>query len=136
MDDFEANLESRAQARVGSVLRGKWRIQRVLGVGGMATVFEATHRNGKRGAVKMLHPELSVDPSVRSRFLREGYVANRVDHPGSVSVLDDDVDDDGSVFLVMELLEGRSLDAVVKPRRGERLEVGEVLVVANAVLDV
>ncbi|MBL8740575.1 MAG: serine/threonine protein kinase, partial [Myxococcales bacterium] len=46
----------RAEARVGSVLREKWRLDRLLGVGGMAAVYEATHRNGKRGAVKLLHP--------------------------------------------------------------------------------
>src|SRR6185295_15702389 len=104
-------------------------------IGGMATVFEATHRNGKRGAVKMLHLELSVDAGVRERFLREGYVANQVDHPGAVSVLDDDVDEDGSMFLVMELLQGKALDAIARTRPGERLEAGEVLAIADDLLD-
>src|SRR5687767_215223 len=91
----------RAQARVGQVLRSKWRLEALLGVGGMACVYAGTHRNGKRGAVKLLHLELSLNEDVKTRFLREGYVANKVDHPGSVSVLDDDVADDGAVFLVM-----------------------------------
>ena len=47
-------------------------------------VYAATHRNGMRGAVKILRRELSGDDEARSRFLREGYVANRVDHPGIV----------------------------------------------------
>src|ERR1700704_2328441 len=94
-----------ASARLGRVLRGKYRLDRVLGVGGMATVYAATHRNKKRFAIKDLHPELSMSESIRSRFLREGYVANTVEHAGAVAVLDDDVAEDGSAFLVMELLE-------------------------------
>src|SRR5580704_6464814 len=106
-DNFE-----RAKARVGHVLRGKYRLDRVLGVGGMAAVYAATHRNSKRFAVKMLHPELSMRADIRSRFLREGYVANQVEHPGAVAVMDDDVAEDGSAFLVMELLQGGTLESV------------------------
>ena len=76
MDDDDDELRSRAQGRVGTVLCGKYRIDRVLGVGGMAVVYAATHRNQKRVAVKMLHPELSMHKDVRARFLREGYAAN------------------------------------------------------------
>src|SRR3954470_20296732 len=97
----EDAVTRRANARVGIVLRGKWRIDRLLGVGGMAAVYEGTHRNGKRGAIKMRHLELSADGEARARFLQEGYMANKVGHPGAVSVLDDDVAEDGSVFLVM-----------------------------------
>lgn len=110
----------RAQARVGRVLRDKWRLDALLGLGGMAAVYAATHRNGKRGAIKLLHTELSVDTDVRARFLREGYVANKVGHPGAVAVLDDDTADDGSVFLVMELLEGESVDARAQRFGGRR----------------
>src|SRR5262245_31631366 len=99
-------LIKRAEARLGRVLRDKWRLDALLGVGGMAAVYAGTHRNGTRGAVKVLHPELSLDGHLRKRFLREGYVANRVGHPGVVAVIDDDACDDGTVFLVMEYLEG------------------------------
>ena len=59
----------------------------------MAAVYAATHRNGKRVAVKMLHPELSVDARGAQRASSaKGYVANQVEHPGAVCVLDDDVD--------------------------------------------
>jgi serine/threonine protein kinase len=85
-----------ASKRVGTVLRGKYRIDSVLGVGGMAVVYAATHRNAKRFAVKMLHPELSIREDIRTRFLREGYVANSVQHPGAVAVLDDDLAEDGA----------------------------------------
>ena len=134
---FEADfLIRRAEGRIGSVLRGKWRIDRLLGVGGMAAVYAGTHRNGKRGAIKILHVELSADPEVRRRFLQEGYVANKVDHPGAVSVLDDDIAEDGAVFLVMELLEGQTLEALAHTRPGERLGVVEALGLTDQLLEV
>src|SRR5262249_47248756 len=105
------SMETRALARLGSVLHGKWWLDALLGVGGMAAVYAATHRNGTRGAVKILHPEIAVDVHLRKRFLREGYVANKVGHPGVVSVIDDDVTEDGTVYLVMEHLEGETLEA-------------------------
>jgi serine/threonine-protein kinase len=126
----------RARARVGQLLRGKWRLDALLGIGGMACVYAATHRNGKRGAVKLLHADLCRDEEARSRFLREGYVANRVDHPGAVSVLDDDVADDGSVFLVMELLDGESVDSRADSQPGSRLGVDETLDIADRLLEV
>jgi hypothetical protein len=113
------SAQGRAEQRIGSLLKDKYRLDRVLGVGGMAVVYTATHRNQKQFAVKVLHPELSWVDDIRTRFLREGYVANSVKHPGTVSVLDDDVTEDGSAFLVMELLDGdaqsRSLEITLKP---------------------
>src|SRR5687767_11893335 len=104
-------LAKLAQNRVGQVLRNKWRVERLIDVGGMAAVYEATHRNGNRVAIKILHPNFAAIPDARDRFLREGYASNKVGHPGAVAVLDDDELDDGSVFLVMELLQGGSLQA-------------------------
>jgi serine/threonine protein kinase len=132
----DAELEQIARSRLGRVLREKYRLDRVLGTGGMATVYAATHRNKKRFAIKMLHPHLSIRAEIRTRFLREGYVANTVDHPGAVSVLDDDVAEDGSAFLVMELLEGHALDELAAKREGRRLPLGLVLSVGDALLDV
>ncbi len=95
---------------VGRVLRGKYTLQQVIGRGGMATVYRALHRNGSRVAVKILHPDVARIPLAKERFLREGYAANKVEHPGTVRVLDDDVDEtDGLAFIVMEILEGESL---------------------------
>ncbi len=128
------HVTDRAEARIGSVLRGKWKLERIVGVGGMATVYAATHRNKSRVAIKILHPELAIDAEVTARFLREGYVANAVDHPGTVKVIDDDLTEDGAPFLVMELLDGETLDARLS-RKG-RLDVGEVLAIANQVLGV
>jgi serine/threonine-protein kinase len=124
-----------AASRVGGSLRGKWTLDRLLGVGGTAAVYAATHRNGKLAAVKILHPSLAVDATVRARFLREGYAANKVGHPGAVSVLDDDTTEDGAVFLVMELLLGETIEARAA-RSGGRLEPAEVLSIADQLLSV
>jgi serine/threonine-protein kinase len=124
-----------ARERVGRVLLGKYRLERVLGVGGMATVYLATHRNNKQFALKMLHPEISMRENIRARFLREGYVANSVKHPGAVAVTDDDIAEDGAAFLVMELLEGAPVDEVWA-RCGKKMPLPVVLAIADALLDV
>jgi len=134
--DREEILTRRARERIGTVLREKWTLERLLGVGGMAAVYAVRHRNGKLGAVKLLHLDISRDREWRQRFLREGYVANRIGHPGVVSVLDDDTTDDGSVFLVMELLDGEPANARAAARPEQRLEASEVARIAVEVLDV
>jgi len=135
MADADHALEARAQGRLGSVLRGKYRLDRVLGVGGMAVVFAATHRNQKQFAIKMLHPEFSLRSDVRQRFLREGYAANSVRHRGAVAVLDDDVTEDGAAFLVMEFLEGLPLETIWEAW-SLRLPVEHALAVGYQLLDV
>jgi serine/threonine-protein kinase len=129
------DVKTRARQRVGSTLKEKWKLDALLGVGGMAAVYRATHRNRKTAAIKMLHAEYSANPEMRGRFLREGYLANSVGHPAVVSVHDDDIAEDGSAFLVMDLLEGESLD-----ERSERkdgcLPLNEVLSVADQLLEV
>ena len=98
----EDPLTTHARGRVGRVLRGKWTLDRLIGVGGMAAVYEATHRNGSKVAIKMLHPNLMFDTNFAQRLIQEGYVANKINHPAAVRVYDDDTDDiDGSVFLVI-----------------------------------
>jgi eukaryotic-like serine/threonine-protein kinase len=124
-----------AGTRLGELVLDKWRLDRLIGIGGMAAVFEATHRNGNRVAIKILHPDLAGFDEIRERFLAEGYAANRVSHPGVVTVRDEGTTDDGAVFLVMDLLRGQTL--------AERLEdglelfsVGEVLEISTQLLDV
>ncbi|GAC1351843.1 MAG: hypothetical protein NVSMB1_08790 [Polyangiales bacterium] len=128
---------AQAEARIGSVLNDKWTLESLLGVGGMAAVYSGRHRNGARAAVKVLHPQFARVSEIRERFLREGYAANRVEHPGAVAVLDDDVidagPDQGSAYLVMELLEGELLDErVARSPLSDR----ELLIIASGVLDV
>ncbi len=130
-----ADPRALAQQRVGQTLNGKFTIDRLIDIGGMAAVYAATHRNGKRVAIKMLHAFIASHEDVRERFLREGYVANQVEHPGAVSILDDDVTPDGAAFLVMELLEGDSLDSWLH-KAGGTLPLPDVLAVADQALDV
>jgi eukaryotic-like serine/threonine-protein kinase len=120
-----------ADERVGKTLRGKWKLDALLGVGGMAAVYAATHRNGGRAAVKMLHPELASMVEIKNRFVREGYLANRVGHPAVVKALDDDIAEDGTPFLVMELVDGETLEARVVD---ELMTAEELLAVAEQVL--
>jgi serine/threonine protein kinase len=135
MSEPDNDLLARALGRVGDVLRGKYRLDSVLGVGGMAVVYAATHRNKKRFALKMLHRELSLHPEIRARFLREGYAANSVEHPDAVAVLDDDVDEDGAAFLVMELLDGETAEELSE-RSGDRLPLAVAVSIGHRVLDV
>ena len=131
-------LEAEAAARVGTVLNEKWTLEKLLGVGGMGSVYLGRHRNGAKAAVKVLHSDLALNPDVRNRFLREGYAANRVEHRGAVQVLDDDLvkdgPDHGLAYLVMELLEGESLEE--RAGRSPPLSENEYLAVAEGVLDV
>ena len=124
--------EIEAQRSVGTVLGGKWTLDALIGMGGMASVYAATHRNGRRAAIKLLNTEFSGVATVRERFLREGYVANHIGHPGVVSILDDDTTDSGQVFLVMELLEGDSfLDRI----RNRTLTAAQVVFIGAQVLE-
>jgi eukaryotic-like serine/threonine-protein kinase len=123
----------RAQARVGTLLNGRWHLDKLVGVGGMAAVYAATHRNTKRVAIKILHPEISVDENARQRFLMEGYAANQVGHRGAVAADDDGLTEDGVAFLVMELLEGETLDER-SIRKGGKLEEREVLALMDQAL--
>jgi serine/threonine protein kinase len=124
----------RAYERVGAVLCEKWRLDALVGEGGTGAVFAATHRTGKRVAIKVLHPWLITDARARELFLREAYVANQIDHPAVVSVLDDDVTDDGAPFLVMDLLDGQNCVELLQ-KRGRPLGEREALRVVEAVLD-
>jgi serine/threonine-protein kinase len=128
-------LTRSARQRIGQVLCGKWRLDRLIGLGGMAAVYEGTHRNGKQVAIKILHAGLCRHDEVRARFLSEGYAANSVKHAGVVSVLDDDETEDGAAFLVMDLLEGETLEARWQ-RCDRRLPLPEVLAIGTHLLDV
>jgi serine/threonine-protein kinase len=109
-------------------------VDRLLDIGGMASVYVATHRNGNRVAIKVLHDIFAEQDIPRQRFLEEGYIANKVGHPSAVTVLDDDVLEDGTPFLVMELLVGESLEERLK--RTSVLSPTAVLLIADRVLDV
>ena len=75
-----ADREEQARSRVGMVLNDKWTLERLIGIGGMASVYAARHRNGAKAAVKVLHPDIGRVAEVLKRFLREGKAANSVKH--------------------------------------------------------
>jgi len=128
-------LLAAARAKVGTMLAGRWQLDDVIAMGGMAAVFAAKDRDGSMVAVKMLLPQFAAVGSIRKRFTREAYVANTIDHPGVVNILADATGEDGSVFLVMELLAGESMETLLR-RSGGRLPPQDVLAFADQTLSV
>lgn len=129
---MEPELE--ASRRVGTTLLNKWTLERLIGTGGMAAVYVAVHKIGRREAIKILYSEIAQDPDLRARFEQEAHAVNRFKHPGAVEIRDIDVAEDGAPFLVMELLEGRPLSDVARDPGGVDLET--LLRIADELLDV
>jgi len=95
----------------GAVLNATYRVERHLRSGAMGAVYEARHvRTGQRVAVKTLLADASLSERALRRFAREARAASALGHPGIVRVLDFDVASDGTHFLVMELLQGETLE--------------------------
>jgi serine/threonine-protein kinase len=106
-------------------------IERLLGEGGMGAVYQAEHVHmRKRLAVKVLHPEMSRLPEVVARFEREAMAAAHIEHPNVAAATDFGKLDDGSFFLVLEYVEGKSLrDAMADGR----MELGRVIRIARQI---
>ncbi len=103
-----------SQALSPSTQLGQYQLMRRIGGGGMGDVYEAMHtRLQKRVAIKTLRQQLTDDPVVVARFVREGQLASQLRHPHIVDVTDAGIID-GFPCLVMELLEGESLSALMK----------------------
>ncbi|HSR97344.1 MAG TPA: serine/threonine-protein kinase, partial [Kofleriaceae bacterium] len=97
---------------------GAYRIERMIGDGGMGFVYEATHEVlNRRSAIKMLRSELARHDQVVARFLNEARAVNLIDHQNIVSVYDYGDGTSGAVYFVMEYLEGETLDEVMRRRR-------------------
>src|SRR5688572_26667386 len=127
-------LDERIRARIGTVLGRRYRLERVIGAGGMGAVYAAAGEGGEPVAVKVLHADERMSGDLRARFLREGWVANRVGHEGVVRVIDGGTEEDGTAYIVMELLEGESLAAYWQ-RQNKQLPVGQVVAIARRLLD-
>ena len=130
----KAGDEQGPTARVGSIIKGKWTIEGLLGVGGMAAVYAASHRNGQRAALKILHADFAREKTICERFLREAYVSNKVNHSATVQVLDDDQTEQGEPFLIMELLLGETVRDAWK-KCGRTMPIGRVLQICERVVD-
>jgi serine/threonine-protein kinase len=110
----------------GRVVNGKFRVEALVGQGGMGRVYRARHLTLDRPVVlKMLHAAYSSDPQVVQRFQREARAASRLDHPNSIAVLDFGEAEDGTLFMAMEYLAGRDLARIV----AEEFPLGEARIV-------
>ena len=100
---------------IGQVLAGKYRIDDKIDEGGMGCVYRATHvLMEKVVAVKVLHPALAADDKIVARFTREAKAASRISHPHAINVTDFGESEQGTVYLVMEYLRGRTLKDIVR----------------------
>lgn len=104
-----------ATEMLGKVLDGRYRLDTLLGFGGMGMVFRATQTAvGREVAVKTLNPALAMAPTFFERFKREAEVASRLKHPNIVTIFDFGKTPDGFCYIAMELLEGESLRQQVR----------------------
>jgi serine/threonine protein kinase len=120
----------------GQMVAGKYRLNRILGTGGMATVWSATNVFTEREfAIKFLHPQVARTADAGRRFLLEAKVSARINHPNIIEIIDVGQAEDGALFLVMELLTGMPLDEAVRNGR-PALSIRDFLItmrdVANA----
>ncbi|MBL9002663.1 MAG: protein kinase [Myxococcales bacterium] len=98
---------------------GSYRVERLIGQGGMGAVYEAVHEQlGRRAAIKLLRKELSQDAQIAMRFFREAQAANRVDHSGIVAIYEFGHLPDGTAYIIMEYLRGEALSARLRGRGG------------------
>lgn len=118
----------------GEWIHGKYQVEGILGAGGMGTVYATRRRNESPAAVKVLHPRFARDKTVRARFVEEGYLANRVGHPAVVTIIEDDIDENGNFYLVMEQLDGVDLAKFVGPPRTP-VTISQALNIADQLLD-
>src|ERR1044072_3179876 len=110
-------LEEDSGSLVGKALDGQYHIEALLGKGGMGAVYRARHiLLGDRVAIKMLPPEMRSNTEWLRRFQREGQAARRFRHPNAVTVYDLRTSGDGTIYLVMEYVEGHTLDTEIKTR--------------------
>ena len=113
---------------------GGYQILRKIGAGGMGAVYEGLNESiERRVAIKILHARYSHDPETARRFINEARAVNRIDHPGVVQISDHGQLDDGSAYIVMELLHGESLGT--RLRRCGALAVGESIDLAAQIAE-
>lgn len=126
--------EETARHRVGAVVGGKYRVKRLLGHGGMGSVYKAENTTiGRTVAVKILHPHLADDGVTLARFQREARAAAGIEHPHVVDVLDMGLDKGGAPFIVMEYVRGKSAARIL--REVEQWDISRACFVVGQVLD-
>ncbi len=130
-------LEDDPSSIVGTVLDGQYKIESLLGKGGMGAVYLARHiLLGDRVAIKILPPEVRNNAEWLRRFRREGQAARRFRHANAVTVYDLRTAGDGTIYMVMEYVEGHTLDAELKSHgRFTAAEAFEILEPIMSVLN-
>jgi eukaryotic-like serine/threonine-protein kinase len=125
--------------RIGRVLRERWRVDELVWTTPASSLYWATHRTGTRAAIRVLAPELSANDARAGAFLETASIVQGIGHDGAVRILDDDRDQDGCVFLVLELFDATSLRALLDGARepmaiedAARVGVGTLEVLAAA----
>jgi serine/threonine-protein kinase len=119
---------------IGATVDRRYLLKREIARGGAGAVFEAEHLYTKRSvALKLLLPEQRTAPEPRARLLREALALSAARHPGVVAALDAGETEDGTPYLVLELLEGRSLEGILAVRR--RIGAAEVAWLGIAICD-
>src|SRR5213082_580797 len=128
-------LEEDSSSLVGTARDGQCQIEAGLGKGGMGAVYRARHiLLGDRVAIKVLPPEMRSNNEWLRGFQREGQAARRFRHPNAVTVYDLRSSADGTIYLVMEYVEGNTLDVELK-KRG-KFSAAEALTVMSPVMSV
>lgn len=108
--------DDQSKVKVGQLV-GNYRLEKLIGKGGMGLVFRAVHKDiGRKAAVKVLDRDFSRDPEFVARFLNEARAVNLIGHPGLVEIFEFGCLPDDTPYIIMEFLEGHSL--------GQRLERG------------
>src|ERR1700704_2779844 len=128
-------LEEDPTSLLGNVLDGQYQMETILGKGGMGAVYRARHiLLGDRVAIKLLPPEMRSNTEWLRRFQREGQAARRFRHPNAVTVYDLRTSADGTIYLVMEYVEGNTLDAELRKR--EKFTPAEAVAVLDPIMGV
>ncbi|MDQ3035183.1 MAG: protein kinase, partial [Myxococcota bacterium] len=123
---LEVDVQDNADPLIGKVLMGRYRPTQLLGEGGMGRVYIAEQKMGaatRKVAIKTLHPELSQDPQIVARFHRESETVIELSHPNTIQFYDFGELENGTLFIVMEYIEGRALAAEMEKGR---IDVGRI----------
>src|SRR3954467_1868980 len=111
----EASAKSKAEARIGMVVSGRYRLVEVLAMGGVGVVYKGEHVHmHKWVAIKLLHPDAQDAPDLVARFRREAVVGAHVQHPNVIAATDFGELGDGSFFLVLEFVRGVTLRDIIQ----------------------